>query len=467
MISALLSSCSEDKLALAPYNAVSDATVLSKEIDFTNAINGAYGYMVKRGGANGYGQELIIDSEVATDNVILSQEGRKSNLDGYRFTSTATNSHFDFYFAAYRSSYNANLVLEQLSKLPSGTFRDNIQGEALFIRALNHFELLRAYGQIPTQSSSALASLGVAYTTSSDVSLRPSRLTVQESYDKVLGDLNIAKNLIANNVVANGHPGKSAVYTLLSRAYLYLGDWANCISNANLAITSGAGVCPRTNFVNLWEDLNSSGVLFKARIDIVDASNPGVAYSQASGANTKSEYVITKELFDLYPATDIRKTTYIKVGPFGANIYNNIAKYDGRGAGTRNLVDVKILRLEEAYLNKAEAEFKLSGGGLASLDAVRSQRYLPFVSGGETGVALFNAINLERRLEFAFEMDRFYTLKRQGLPVNRSLTQGHLSSGLGTPSVAPFLAAGDFRWQFPIDQGDRDLNPNLQQNPGY
>jgi hypothetical protein len=68
------------------------------------------------------------------------------------------------------------------------------------------------------------------------------------------------------------------------------------------------------------------------------------------------------------------------------------------------------LRLEEVYLNMAEAQYRINGGGLAFLDAVRSQRYAPFVSGGETGAAL-SAILRERRLEFAFEMDRFFTLK--------------------------------------------------------
>jgi hypothetical protein len=56
----------------------------------------------------------------------------------------------------------------------------------------------------------------------------------------------------------------------------------------------------------------------------------------------------------------------------------------------------------------AEAQYRINGG-LAFLDAVRSQRYSGFVSGGETGPALLAAILQERRL--VFEMDRFFTLK--------------------------------------------------------
>ena len=176
---------------------------------------------------------------------------------------------------------------------------------------------------------------------------------------------------------------------------------------------------------------------------------------------------MSKEFYDKFQASDIRKAAYIKTGPFAGNIYNNISKYDGRANGQKNVVDVKILRLEEVYLNKAEAEYNLNGGGLTSLDKIRSNRYSPFVSGGETGQALYDAIQLERRLELAFEMDRFYTLKRLNLPVVRSAIDGHFANGTGTPAEFTTLAAGDFRWQFPIPQDERDINENLEQNPGY
>ena len=361
----LLFSCNNDDVTFYPYNAVSDASVLQKPGDFTNMINGAYAYMIKRGGEDGFGQELLIDSEVATDNLILNPQGRQSNKDGFRFTSTPGSTHFDFYYSGYRAINVANYTLAKLNILQDGTFKDNIEGEARFIRAINHFELLRNYSKIPTQSADAMSSLGIVYNEVVDPVAKPSRLTVQESYDKVLNDLLIAKDKISDNVIANGHPGKAAVYALLSRVYLYMGQWQNCIDNANLAISNFSGdVATRAQFYTsatngLWEDSNSAGVLFKLRIDVVDGITPGVAYSQAAGTQTKSEYCVSKEFYDKFLSTDIRKAAYIKTGPFAGNTYNNISKYDGRAAGTRNLVDVKVLRIEEVYLNKAEAEYNL------------------------------------------------------------------------------------------------------------
>ena len=473
VLSLSLFSCETEDITFSGYDTIDDSRVLTKPADFTNIINGGYVYMLKRGGTSGFGQEIIIDSEVATDNLILNIQGRQSNKDGFRFTSTPTSSHFDFYNSGYRAIVFANIALSQLDKLDDGAFKDNIEGEARFIRAINHLELLRSYAKIPTQSADANASLGIAYLEVVDPILKPARLTVGESYDKVLADLLIAKDKIGNNTIADGRPGKAAVYALLSRVYLYMGQWQNCIDNSNLAISNFSGdVATRALFytsatVGLWEDSNYAGVLFKIKVEVADAVSPGVAYSQAAGSQTKSEYLVSKEFYDKFQATDIRKAAYIKTGPFSGNTYNNVSKYDGRGTGTRNVVDVKVLRIEEVYLNKAEAEYNLNGGGLASLDKIRTNRYSPFVSGGETGQALYDAIQLERRLELAFEMDRFFTLKRLNLPVVRSTTDGHFANGTGTPAEFTTLAAGDFRWQFPIPQDERDINENLQQNPGY
>jgi hypothetical protein len=97
----------------------------------------------------------------------------------------------------------------------------------------------------------------------------------------------------------------------------------------------------------------------------------------------RSEYVVPK-VFDLYSATDIRKAAYIKTSAYNGKIQNHVIKYDGRLTGNPAIVDIKVLRLEEVYLNMAEAQYRINGGGLAFLDAVGLSRYAPFVSGGET-----------------------------------------------------------------------------------
>ena len=69
-------------------------------------------------------------------------------------------------------------------------------------------------------------------------------------------------------------------------------------------------------------------------------------------------------------------------------------------------------------------------------------------------------------MEFAFEYQRFFDIKRWGLSVNRAAT-GDIADGSGTPSDVLTLANGSNKFQLPIAQESLDVNPNLQQNPGY
>jgi hypothetical protein len=96
-------------------------------------------------------------------------------------------------------------------------------------------------------------------------------------------------------------------------------------------------------------------------------------------------------------------------------------------AGQQNgSVDAKVLRAAEVYLNKAEAMYfsNNAAGALTALDVVRANRYANFVSGGETGSDLLAAIQHERRVELAAEGHRLFDLRRWGLGVSRSATEG-------------------------------------------
>lgn len=471
LLPVVLTSCDDKDINFVPHNAVSQDNVLVTETDFTNMVLGAYAHMIKNGGADGYGQEFLIDSECMTDNVIVMNSGRGTNTDGYRYTSVASNSHFDYYDNAYRASELASRAINEIDKLPVGSSRDNIEGEARFIRALNHFDLARIYCKIPTQSADANGSLGMPYLTTFDPTGTPSRPTVADTYAQILNDLLLAKDLIGtSNTLASGRASKSAVYALLSRVYLYMGDYPKVIEYGNLATNSAsAAVCPRASFVALWDDVNSLGLLFKLRIDLVDAVTPGLAFSQTTGQGIRSEFVVPKDFMDMFVASDIRKAAYTTTSAYAGNTYNHIIKYNGRLTGNPNIIDIKVLRVEEVYLNMAEAQYNIDGTGLTYLDKIRAQRYTGFVSPGETGTALYNEIMKERRLEMAFEMDRFFTLKRLNLSVSRSATIGDFANGLGTLPEASSLSlpAGSFKWQLPIPQYQRDLNSNLQQNPGY
>lgn len=474
LFSITLFSCDDKDIDLKPYDAFTPELTFEDKADFERAVRGAYLYLQD---GNGYEGQFIIDTECMTDNVIYSPQGRGTNLDGYRWNLTASQTSFDYLEGAYRSCEMASQVINNLDNLPESSDKNNFEGEARFLRALSHFDVVRSYSKIPTQSLDANGSFGMYYLNTYEPFAKPSRPTVAETYQKILDDLLIAKDLInVDNGVAVGRAGKSAVYALLSRVYLYLGDYQKVIDNGQLAINNATGlmnnIASGTTFVNLWNDANVNGVLFKIRAENTDGVTPGTVFFQGSASNRKSEFLVTKEFYDLFTPTtpsvvDVRKAAYLATSNYAGKSYNHIIKYDGRPGAPANLVDIKVLRMEEVYLNMAEAQYKINGGGLSLLDNVRSKRYTPFVSGNESGIALWDAIMKERRLELAFEYDRFFTLKRLALPMDRSATDGHFADGTGVPATITHIEPNDYRWQMPIPKYYRDLNSNFQQNPGY
>jgi starch-binding outer membrane protein, SusD/RagB family len=303
--------------------------------------------------------------------------------------------------------------------------------------------------------------------TTTDPAARPARESVKSNYSKIEADLKAAVGLIGGT---NGvyRFNKSSAYGLLSRLYLYMGQWQNCVdaSTESLKIASDPGSL--TSFPSIWKDASNAGVLLKLQLVDKDAVSPGVEYSQSSASGVRSEYVADFELFSLYRATDVRKNAYIGSSVFSGSKYNNIIKYAGRATGNVNVIDPKVLRVAEIWLNRSEAYAQLGkdAEALADLNALRKSRYSDYTAGTETGNPLKAEIDLQRRLELAFEGHRFFDIKRKNLAVQRS-AKGDLFDGTGKTFTTRTLAAGSTFFQLPLPTIELRVNTNIVQNPGY
>lgn len=452
-----------------PFDEFATENAFVSANDFENGIRGVYEALINEdifvsmysGADSG---TMLSAPDVLSDNVTLSQDGRqtKSTLHAWRYSPQSPS--LSVYSGAYRLIYRANQLLFYAESY-DGENKANIVAEAKALRALAHFNVVSFYGKIPTQSGDANASLGVAYVVDADATIEPARETVGAVYDKIVTDLLEARADI-NTSNPENRLNKEGVNLLLSRVYLYMGEWQKSINAANLVTTP---VANRADVVGVWEDTNKKGVLFYI---VNEPGGPldnsiGVTWSQGSASGLTPEYVSSFELTNLYAADDIRKEAYLFDGVASGNNVNGIKKLFGRTGANNGKVDYKIFRAAEAKLNIAEAQFNLSNEGpaLIALDAVRSKRYTTPPT-GEAGNALRDAIRLERRLEFAFEYQRFFDLKRWGVGVIRG-NEGDYSNGGGTPSEVLTLPAGSFKFQLPISQNTMDRNPNLVQNPGY
>lgn len=460
-----------------PYDGVEADKLFSTVEGYQTALKGtyvgfmAYGYYSSDGG-------IYNCPDILSDNLTYNFNGRGSFRTLYELRYNANTPGYNLYSRAYKLISRANDILDHIDGLTKATpaARNAIKGEALALRGLAHFDIARLYCKIPTQSADAKQSLGIYYFKKFDPEAQPRRVgtTVDDTYKAVIEDLENAVTLM-DDVKRNGRLNKTAVRAILSRVYLYYGDYQKAAQYATEAIADNSfRIAPRDQFANVWKDAYTANVLFRVLFTDKDRIQIGNAYGQKSQGQNKAEYVCSYDLYHLYQSNDIRKSTTISTGVYGGNTYNSVSKYFGRASGNANVVDGKYIRIEEVYLTRAEANYRLGNTtqALADLDAVRSQRYESFTSGNETGTALLNAIILERRLELAFEGDRFFTLKRLALPIQRNPTKGAFADGSGTVPEAGWvtLPVGDHRWQLPIPKDAFSANPNLtsqDQNPGY
>jgi hypothetical protein len=450
----------DDELDQLPNDAFAPESFYKTQQDFEFATRALYSGLFS---GSYYGGSFLSLPDIVTDNVIVAQEGRKSNLSFYEWR-YKPNSAWNMMGSAYVVINRANQIIDKAANLPDGDSKNNFLGEAHAVRALAHFDLLRAYSKVSDPSS-----LGMPYVTVLDPTYEAPRPTVAETMASIISDLNDAEGLVGSGDTKSRFT-KNAVNALLSRVHLYNKDYPAAIAAANKVTTT---IAARATFPQIWTDSSTDGIILKLDQNAsIDDIGVGIEWSQSSSSGIIPEYVWSYEFASSLNATDIRLTAYNdNIADSKGNLYNAIIKMYGEAGQQNGSVDAKVLRAAEVALNKAEAMYFSNdeAGALAALDALRAKRYSTFISGNESGQALIEAIQYERRVELAAEGHRLFDLRRWGLGITRSATEGEFSDGTGTPAIqtARSLSAGDYRMVFPIPLSQINIYSDFQQNPEY
>lgn len=469
-----LISCSSE-LDQLPHDNLGEEVAYETAQDFENAIRGVYRTFFNEnyygGGDSG---DLTALSEVLADNVIRNPNGRGTKRGLYDYTFDPANAFMGLYQDGYSLIYRANVILEKIEETEFELEnKEDIIAEARALRGIAHFDMVKYYAKIPSQGGDL--GLGIAYVTEADPEITPERGELLETYDNIIEDLEYAYNIIPEQA-RDGRLNKEAIALYLSRIYLYLAQDSDddllqkAVDYAAEVTTQPAAA---GDLADVFKDNTNAGLVFFisniAGSDGLDESI-GVTWSQGSlNDQVTAEFNVTKSLYDLYSDNDIRKNAFIAEG-----IDNNgnegifITKYFGKDGKFDGIVNLKVLRAEEAILNRAEAEYKLGHTDAAreALDELRSIRYSDFSEGNESGDNLWEAIKLERRLEFAFEYNRFLDLKRWGEDLNRS-DNGYKADGSGQGPQREHVENSDTRFVLPFSQEAINRNPKIKQNPGY
>jgi starch-binding outer membrane protein, SusD/RagB family len=456
----LMSSCKKEFLDLQPYDSVSSDAAITDVAGMKAALGGAYSNL---GNVSLYGRTIPLFGDLVADNVYISTINSNRYLDFFQVNYTITNANAQgIWQAAYSTISRANNVIN--SSLENSPAVDQLRGEALAIRALMYFELVKFFAKPYTLDPNGL---GVPIVLEYDPSLKPARNTVKEVYTQIESDLTAAIGLMTENK-SSGFFTKFAAKALLARMYQFQGEWDKALTAAEDVINnSGYSLLKLNEVLAFWsnnKDRNDKKeVLFEV---VFDASN-NLGNSSLAYFFDQTGYgdaLATESLYNKYSATDIRKDLIIVGSDVRGSTDKVVNKFPNAGSADKD--EVKVLRMSEIYLIAAEAAYQTGKEALALtyLNAVAKQRDAGFAGYSSNGDALLNDILLERRKELAFEGHRYWDLTRYNKDVVRENLAGNYPG-----NVPLVIAAANFRRILPRPQAELDANPGIrsQENPGY
>lgn len=334
---------------------------------------------------------------------------------------------------------------------------ENIQAQALFLRALCHFDLFRVYAQ-PYNYTADASHLGipVLVMTPGPDDL-PSRNTAKQVFDQILKDLHDAELLFGDKKMQNEyHASKEAVWGLLSRVYLYMEDWDNSIAYSTKVINS-LPLAEGDDYLAMYHNLIAGEEAILRLNGTLKTKSLGNFFSSNEALVMASDTLIS--LFD--NPDDIR----LQLFETGANNKPRVSsKYRIKIDYTpeQERYDPFILRVSEMYLNRAEAYLAKNNLNNAAddLKAIIGRALNKNASDVELSYSnsqeLLHLIKKERAKELSFEGHNFFDIVRW----KDNLVRGESSS-----SNVKFLPFPNDLFVLPIPQTELNANTNMQGNP--
>lgn len=439
-------------------------------------VNAAYRGMQENGA---YGRWLQFAYDVRSDiGVSRSPWGELANFTRTVFTSYDFEVNRQIWQHHYGTILRANQVIDNVPSIDMDpALRDRIVGEARFIRALMYFNLVSLFGNVPLNLTTSI---------SSD---RPAQVTAAEAWTQVEADLTAAIPVLPLTYggADAGRVTRGAAQALLGRAHLQQKEWAAAATLFATVINSGQYTLAgdyRSNFTE-GGDNNAEGI-FEVQFggpEVLAAGSRGQNMIKMLGPCAENGPAFCDgEATDWYatvfsettaggqpdPRMDAtiftRGTAYLR--PYsdyfgsaeGRKFWIKYGEFYKNGQDWDNPVNVKVMRLGGILLLHAEASLMAgqSGPALTSINRVRQRAGLT-----PLGAVTLAQVETEQLRELGFENERWLFLARH--------------DWLTDPAKIAVLAAHDPQfvgWRptqalLPIPLTEVNLNPNVEQNPGY
>lgn len=485
----LLNACSGDWLDREPSDGIRTDEALTNMGKLEAAYIGMYdGLQGNSTYSEYYAARMIYYGDVRGDDMQAVEAGKRTSSI-YEMRYTANDAPM-IWNVPYNVLRRANRIMEAIDQgivKNAGESDKNkaaaarIYSEALVVRALVHFDLVRVYGNPYTMDNGA--GLGVPIMLKPlDSKALPQRNTVKEVYEQVVKDLKKAiEDDALDKEMNNGYITHWTAKGLLARVYLYMGDNANARKEAMEVIEqSPYKLWTNTEYANRVWDKTVGAHNKEMLLELLNTSSDdwtdreGIAYLYNEAGY--SDAIATKAFCELLQAdsNDVRLTAMLPsheeeyMEKYGKDrVWVN--KYPADNLGEMRMSSVPILRLSEIYLIAAEASAKLNDMATAAkyLNAI-VLRANPNATPVADADATVDRILLECRKEFVGEGHRFFDAMRNNQTIVRYTDEKHI--GYHYPLSEAKSQRFDrtyFRAILPIPLSEKDANEGIQQNPGY
>jgi starch-binding outer membrane protein, SusD/RagB family len=445
------------------------------EADASIGLNGIFGQLQSQT----YYQRTVWSVLELTGDYLQSALVNAPRQELEQYTYTSTNAEINNWWVSSYSLINrANDLIE---KVPAIKFQDeakknNIMGNARFLRALAYFDLVRSFGEVP---------LILETIKGPNDNMKPSRSPIAEVYQQIIEDLEFAeKNCFEEKAIPAGEKGRvssGAATSLLAKVYLTrastpaaeAGDNQAALDACNRVIALNTYALQEYTSIFSPDKENWSNAtpehIFEVQFDlpphigniIIQMQYPTNGESLPGKAGAGS-FKVNPKFVESYAVEDIRKSWNIGQVNSAGNYF--FYKYrDPQRQGNNSRVNFIVLRFADVLLMRSEALNNINPADEAKLTDINKVRERAGLTGAmqlkmedvASKEAFANAIAMERAWELCLEGHRRFDLLRLGLL--KEYQQKFYSRTIE-----------DNYLLFPIPSTETTLNPNLlPNNPGF
>jgi hypothetical protein len=449
----------------APVTSVNSDNVYTRDASAAAVLTGIYTNMSKNSDFTGSRSisvylGLSVD-EFTLANVVSTTDARYYYYTNALFAPPTGGAGSNFWAPLFRYIFVCNAAIEGLNGSTSLTpaLKQQLLGEATFMRAFFYFYLVNMFGDLPLITN-----------TDYKVNLLMARTPRDKVYEQIINDLKDAQSMLNENYVdasaitstsERTRPNKWVATALLARAYLYTGDWNNAIAQSNLIINNSSmfnlavlnNVFLKNSSESIWQlqPINSQRNTEDAWTFIIPSSGPD--------ASNRPVY-LSPQLLNSFELLDERKKNWVNSVTVGTTTYYYPYKYKSAKANASLTEYLMVFRLAEQYLILAEAEAQQDNiaAAQAALNVIRNRAGLLNTTANNK-TSLLASILHERQVELFTELGhRWLDLKRTN-NVDAMMTL-----------VCPQKKNSQWRsYQqlYPLPVADINAGLNLEQNSGY